>query len=428
MFQMQVWNGTDWEIHGITLEFPAHKNAEVIYPLDISNVNTDNLTIRFKSLPNESNISFLYADYSQDRIVDIEDIPLVSAFKNTTNVSEIVENVDNDRLPLATGEEVDLLFSKNLIDVPEGKNVTYFMNLTGYYRAHSEEIFPMNESEIHTMMNTPDYTLLYVVPRIQEYLDTHHSIHEDYVEVQVTTGSSNNAPVLSYEVPDNESTSISTSTNVLNVTIEDPDGDSFNWTIETNPDVGNNKSDWWDANYGYRKTLNISNSGSALSSFQVNYTFNHNSLVTASKSRADGYDIRIIDNNGNEVARCLDNDSSWNNANTQIWFNVTVGAGADLDYYMYYGNSSESDPGWDGSDVFLFWDDFSGSLGDKWNEHEQDAASDAKITNGDLHFDTNTGSAATGCGVSTKKTFAKSGGYIISFEYLRDDSLSLIHN
>jgi len=64
-----------------------------------------------------------------------------------------------------------------------------------------------------------------------------------YVPIEVNDGSviilvSNNPPVFSDVTPSNESTGVSISTSTLSVTIEDPDGDTFNWTIETNPNIG----------------------------------------------------------------------------------------------------------------------------------------------------------------------------------------------
>ncbi|MBE3137456.1 MAG: hypothetical protein IMZ43_08740 [Thermoplasmata archaeon] len=50
----------------------------------------------------------------------------------------------------------------------------------------------------------------------------------------------NNPPTLSGSNPANESTEVPITTTSLSVTIEDPEEDSFNWTITTSPDVGSN--------------------------------------------------------------------------------------------------------------------------------------------------------------------------------------------
>ena len=51
---------------------------------------------------------------------------------------------------------------------------------------------------------------------------------------------SNHNPTISDEYPDNQSTGVSISTTYLSVNIEDHENDSFNWSIETNPDIGSN--------------------------------------------------------------------------------------------------------------------------------------------------------------------------------------------
>jgi len=50
----------------------------------------------------------------------------------------------------------------------------------------------------------------------------------------------NNPPTFSGESPSNGSTDVSIDTSSVSVTIEDPDGDTFNWSIETSPDIGSN--------------------------------------------------------------------------------------------------------------------------------------------------------------------------------------------
>ncbi len=55
-------------------------------------------------------------------------------------------------------------------------------------------------------------------------------------------GPENQAPVVSNPNITNNSEGVSIDTTLLNVTIEDPDGDTFNWTIETQPDIGTNNS------------------------------------------------------------------------------------------------------------------------------------------------------------------------------------------
>ena len=52
----------------------------------------------------------------------------------------------------------------------------------------------------------------------------------------------NGTVVFSSVSPGNGSTGVSISTSSLSIAINDPDGDTFNWTIDTNPDVGNSSA------------------------------------------------------------------------------------------------------------------------------------------------------------------------------------------
>ncbi|MCK5030388.1 MAG: PKD domain-containing protein, partial [Thermoplasmatales archaeon] len=52
----------------------------------------------------------------------------------------------------------------------------------------------------------------------------------------------NSAPIFSAVAPSNGVTNLPIGTSSLSVTIEDPDGDLFDWTIETSPDIGSSQA------------------------------------------------------------------------------------------------------------------------------------------------------------------------------------------
>lgn len=56
--------------------------------------------------------------------------------------------------------------------------------------------------------------------------------------IQCVSANGNSIPAQSDEVPVDNLTNISISISMINVTIEDLDGDTFNWTIQTSPDIG----------------------------------------------------------------------------------------------------------------------------------------------------------------------------------------------
>jgi hypothetical protein len=64
--------------------------------------------------------------------------------------------------------------------------------------------------------------------------DGHHWTNKTYTFTTV----SNSAPTISNPSPANGSTGIAITTTTLSITIQDPEGDHFNWTITTSPNIG----------------------------------------------------------------------------------------------------------------------------------------------------------------------------------------------
>jgi len=77
-----------------------------------------------------------------------------------------------------------------------------------------------------------------------------------YVSPIGFSGMSNNAPVYSSPSPSNGATDVPISTSLLSLTIEDPDGDSFDWSIETSPNIGSSSG---NAASNGSKSCSISN-------------------------------------------------------------------------------------------------------------------------------------------------------------------------
>ena len=61
---------------------------------------------------------------------------------------------------------------------------------------------------------------------------------ETTTEIYTFTTKVNNSPVFSNEIPSDGSTDIPLATSSLSVIIEDPEGDSFDWSITTSPNIG----------------------------------------------------------------------------------------------------------------------------------------------------------------------------------------------
>ncbi|MHA1884972.1 MAG: family 16 glycoside hydrolase, partial [Promethearchaeota archaeon] len=81
---------------------------------------------------------------------------------------------------------------------------------------------------------------------------------------------------------------------------------------------------WYNKDWNYHKKITVTSSSATIpAGYTVSLTFNHESLVSAGRSRVDGDDIRVVYWNGSnwrELDRMLDSDSSWNSSSTKIWF------------------------------------------------------------------------------------------------------------
>jgi hypothetical protein len=121
----------------------------------------------------------------------------------------------------------------------------------------------------------------------------------------------------------------------------------------------------------YSRAITITNTGSALSNYQVKVVLN--SSFNYSKCAPDGSDISFL--NSSKTGTFYHWIESWNTSgNSIIWVNVTSVAGSAVTtMYMYYGEKGNSGRN-SGNSTFDFFDDFSGGLG-KWtiDENNTDA-------------------------------------------------------
>lgn len=130
---------------------------------------------------------------------------------------------------------------------------------------------------------------------------------------------------------------------------------------------------WWDTGYSYREPiLVINNVASPLSSgYSVRLNINTSSLVSAGKISASGNDLRIVRWNGSSWSEIDRDVIGMNTSSTQVWFKTQAEIGpspaVDYSYYVYYGNSSATNPPANRSNVYLWFDDFSTNTTNKYD-------------------------------------------------------------
>ncbi|NOR84767.1 DUF2341 domain-containing protein, partial [archaeon] len=106
-----------------------------------------------------------------------------------------------------------------------------------------------------------------------------------------------------------------------------------------------NSTDSWK----YKKEINISNTGGALTDYQVNLT-----ILKETDMNTDYSDLRFTDTNGNTIPFWIE---QYNANNATVWIKTNISASTNTTILMYYGNA-EAENKSNGDNTFIVFDDF----------------------------------------------------------------------
>ncbi len=132
----------------------------------------------------------------------------------------------------------------------------------------------------------------------------------------------------------------------------------------------------WLTGWNYRKPVTISNSGSTLTDYQILITIDTAALVTAGKLLSSCNDIRFSSSDGSTLLNYWI-ESGCNTTSTKIWIKIPSIVTGSNTIYFYYNNTGAL-PASNGTNTFIFFDDFSGDLS-KWT-----VSGNSVITSGEL--------------------------------------------
>jgi hypothetical protein len=144
---------------------------------------------------------------------------------------------------------------------------------------------------------------------------------------------------------------------------------------------------WMDSASQYRQSITVTNGGSALTDYQISFTMDTATLITAGKMRNDCYDIRVTDYNGKQIPYWVETGvNGCNTAQTRIWTKIPSIPTPNNVLYVYYGNPQAVN-GQSPKSVFQFFDDFSAAtVGNSanWSSSGTPTASngEASLSNG----------------------------------------------
>jgi len=117
--------------------------------------------------------------------------------------------------------------------------------------------------------------------------------------------------------------------------------------------------------------------------------FDHKRLVDLGKSLPQGQDIRIIDEQENEIPRVI---QGWNTHRAKLIFKCDLPASDEVVLYMFYGNQNANDPGYTLDDVYICYDDFDTFDTEKW---ELNGADSYRVLSSRLEVKLDTSNSAT---------------------------------
>ena len=127
---------------------------------------------------------------------------------------------------------------------------------------------------------------------------------------------------------------------------------------------------WADLDAPFRRRIDVT-AGSVLApdGYTTSFEVDHADLVGLDASLPDGDDLRVWRFDGaawTELDRVLDDDSTWNAADTTIWFRTqeAIAAGTTISYWLYFGDPVPDPPLADPANVWLATEGFDdGTLG-----------------------------------------------------------------
>lgn len=127
---------------------------------------------------------------------------------------------------------------------------------------------------------------------------------------------------------------------------------------------------WADLQSPFRRRVDVT-AGAVVApdGYTTSLTLDHAAMVADELSLADGSDLRLWRYDGVgwiELDRVLDDNSSWNDAATTVWFRTQepIAAGQTVTYWLYFGNDAPATPLADPANVWLVVEGFDdGTLG-----------------------------------------------------------------
>ena len=148
---------------------------------------------------------------------------------------------------------------------------------------------------------------------------------------------------------------------------------------------------WWNSSWDYKKEIPIDATGLSI---QDNYQLLINVSHVTDKMNSTFKDLRFTNGSENTLlSYWIEYNASSNYAET--WVKIpAISNTTNTSIYMYYGNDAVATAR-DGDGTFIFFDNASGTIGDKWNTSEGDNTAAFSYASGYIQADWDTGGQMT---------------------------------
>src|SRR5690606_11017042 len=113
------------------------------------------------------------------------------------------------------------------------------------------------------------------------------------------------------------------------------------------------EANWFDPGFSFRKDVPITNSsGEVQTDFQVEVTFDTQSLIATDKLQSQCQDIRFTDSSGKQLKFWIE-PNTCDTTSTKIWVLVPSIPTSGADLFLYYGNPPSPPSPSSPQDIFI---------------------------------------------------------------------------
>jgi hypothetical protein len=153
---IEIWDGEKWIKDKHIYQLNGHKEARIVYPLNISGIDTDNLKVRIVSYP-WSYINYVAVDYS-------EQVPLVKKYYLPTE--EKVLKFDGDQLIMRQTEK-EITFVGDGSSDEQNYSKTVFLETNGYSLLDLDLLsgWSWDKGTIFEFAKDPDYAFRTIISK-----------------------------------------------------------------------------------------------------------------------------------------------------------------------------------------------------------------------------------------------------------------------